>query len=106
MSRRLIAAVLVALLAFAQNAALAHGVWHAYHAAHSDHSGQSHDAPALAHDCDFDAVFAGVLGTGAASAPAFAVLPEDAERAAPPAPATLVSSAPEAPRSRGPPALS
>lgn len=103
MRHRLIAAVVVALLAFAQHAALAHGIWHAGEAAHAGHS--DHSAGKLP-GCDFDAVYAEVLGTSGTSLLPGA--PEYAGRhAGPPGvPGSLVSASAPTPRSTGPPALS
>ena len=103
MSRRLIAAVFVALLAFAQHAALAHGIWHAREAAHTGHPDH---APAKLAGCDFDAVYAEVLGTpGTSVIPA---VPEYTGHHAGPLCVfeSLVSASAPTPRSTGPPAFS
>lgn len=103
MQRRLIAAVFVALLAFAQHAALAHGIWHAWQAAHA---GPSDHTPVKLPGCDFDAVYGEVLGTsGAVAAASVPPGAGDAHEFSGLA-AAVDSASPLTPRSRGPPALS
>ncbi len=102
MQRRLIAAVFVVLLAFAQQAALAHGIWHVWQAAHS---GQIDHTAGKLPGCNFDAVYGEVLGASGTAA-AGSVPPCTAAGAELPlfdgAPASVN---PLSPRSRGPPAL-
>lgn len=101
-TRRLLLAVLSALLLFSQQVAVTHALWHQTHDAVAAAPAHPHEGDHASHLCDFDAMLGQLLAGGAIASPSSLALADVAQA---PSFDTRQFAAVDTvqPRSRGPP---